>query len=116
MLGDLNPLALFESWIRNSATRVAPRLCATATAGVPTPDVSVVDLTFTAEKDTSIEEIDALMKKAVQERNRGGHFGAAEILDLLWAWCRWFLGLHMHQSQTLVSRLFVGQGVARHRG
>ena len=32
--------------------------------GVPTPDVSVVDLTFTAEKDTSIEEIDALMKKA----------------------------------------------------
>eukprot|EP00438_Fugacium_kawagutii_P004115 Skav212867 [mRNA] locus=scaffold151:22202:27231:- [translate_table: standard] len=31
---------------------------------VPTPDVSVVDLTFTAEKDTSIEEIDALMKKA----------------------------------------------------
>jgi glyceraldehyde 3-phosphate dehydrogenase len=30
---------------------------------VPTPDVSVVDLTFTAEKDTSIEEIDALMKK-----------------------------------------------------
>jgi glyceraldehyde-3-phosphate dehydrogenase/erythrose-4-phosphate dehydrogenase len=31
--------------------------------GVPTPDVSVVDLTFTAEKDTSIEEIDALMKK-----------------------------------------------------
>ena len=32
--------------------------------GVPTPDVSVVDLTFTAEKDTSIEEIDALFKKA----------------------------------------------------
>jgi glyceraldehyde 3-phosphate dehydrogenase len=31
---------------------------------VPTPDVSVVDLTFTAEKDTSIEEIDSLMKKA----------------------------------------------------
>merc|ERR1719379_3070052 len=27
---------------------------------VPTPDVSVVDLTFTAEKDTSIEEIDRL--------------------------------------------------------
>merc|ERR1719214_548885 len=26
---------------------------------VPTPDVSVVDLTFTAEKDTSIKEIDA---------------------------------------------------------
>ena len=32
--------------------------------GVPTPDVSVVDLTFTAEKDASIEEIDALFKKA----------------------------------------------------
>jgi glyceraldehyde 3-phosphate dehydrogenase len=31
---------------------------------VPTPDVSVVDLTFRSEKDTSIEEIDALFKKA----------------------------------------------------
>ena len=31
---------------------------------VPTPTVSVVDLTFTAARDTSIEEIDALMKKA----------------------------------------------------
>jgi len=31
---------------------------------VPTADVSVVDLTFTAAKDTSIEAIDGLMKKA----------------------------------------------------
>jgi glyceraldehyde 3-phosphate dehydrogenase len=31
---------------------------------VPTPTVSVVDLTFTAQRDTSIEEIDALLKKA----------------------------------------------------
>ncbi len=31
---------------------------------VPTPTVSVVDLTFTASRDTSIEEIDSLMKKA----------------------------------------------------
>merc|ERR1712014_252651 len=31
---------------------------------VPTPDVSVVDLTFTAEKDTSIVEIDRLLKEA----------------------------------------------------
>ncbi len=31
---------------------------------VPTPDVSVVDLTVRTEKDTSIEEIDALLKKA----------------------------------------------------
>ena len=31
---------------------------------VPTPTVSVVDLTFTAARDTSIEEIDALFKKA----------------------------------------------------
>jgi glyceraldehyde 3-phosphate dehydrogenase len=31
---------------------------------VPTPDVSVVDLVFRATKDTSIEEIDGLMKKA----------------------------------------------------
>merc|ERR1719460_2338181 len=31
---------------------------------VPTPDVSVVDLTFTAEKDTSIQEIDKMLKNA----------------------------------------------------
>jgi len=33
---------------------------------VPTPDVSVVDLTFRSVKDTSIEEIDSLLKKASQ--------------------------------------------------
>merc|ERR1719238_741991 len=31
---------------------------------VPTPGVSVVDLTFTSEKDTSIKEIDEMLKKA----------------------------------------------------
>ncbi|MBF0299537.1 MAG: type I glyceraldehyde-3-phosphate dehydrogenase [Oligoflexia bacterium] len=31
---------------------------------VPTPDVSAIDLTFTSTKDTSIEEIDGLLKKA----------------------------------------------------
>jgi glyceraldehyde 3-phosphate dehydrogenase len=31
---------------------------------IPTPDVSVVDLTFRSEKDTSIEEIDKLLRKA----------------------------------------------------
>merc|ERR1719163_483251 len=31
---------------------------------VPTPDVSVVDLTFTSEKDTSIKEIEEMLKKA----------------------------------------------------
>ncbi|CAE7640241.1 unnamed protein product, partial [Symbiodinium pilosum] len=38
---------------------------------VPTPDVSVVDLTFTAEKDTSIEEIDGLLKKASESYMKG---------------------------------------------
>jgi glyceraldehyde 3-phosphate dehydrogenase len=38
---------------------------------VPTPDVSVVDLTFLAEKDTSIEAIDALMKKASESYLKG---------------------------------------------
>lgn len=38
---------------------------------VPTPDVSVVDLTFRAEKDTSIEEIDALLKKASESYLKG---------------------------------------------
>jgi glyceraldehyde 3-phosphate dehydrogenase len=38
---------------------------------VPTPDVSVVDLTFRTEKDTSIEEIDAALKKASQSYLKG---------------------------------------------
>merc|ERR1712178_148777 len=38
---------------------------------VPTPDVSVVDLTFTAEKDTSIEEIDKLFKAASESYMKG---------------------------------------------
>jgi glyceraldehyde 3-phosphate dehydrogenase len=38
---------------------------------VPTADVSVVDLTFRSVKDTSIEEIDALMKKASETYLKG---------------------------------------------
>ncbi len=38
---------------------------------VPTPTVSVVDLTFTASRDTSIEEIDSLMKKASETYMKG---------------------------------------------
>jgi glyceraldehyde 3-phosphate dehydrogenase len=38
---------------------------------VPTPDVSVVDLTFLTERDTSISEIDALMKKASESYLKG---------------------------------------------
>merc|ERR1719329_1926176 len=38
---------------------------------VPTPDVSVVDLTFTSEKDTSIQEIDAAFKKASETYMQG---------------------------------------------
>jgi len=38
---------------------------------VPTPDVSVVDLTFLAEKDTSIKEIDAMLKKASGDYMKG---------------------------------------------
>jgi glyceraldehyde 3-phosphate dehydrogenase len=38
---------------------------------VPTPDVSVVDLTFRAERDTSIEEIDSLLKKASESYMKG---------------------------------------------
>jgi len=44
---------------------------------VPTPTVSVVDLTFTAEKDTSIEEIDAALKKA-SETYLKGYLGYAD--------------------------------------
>jgi glyceraldehyde 3-phosphate dehydrogenase len=38
---------------------------------VPTADVSVVDLTFRSVKDTSIQEIDALMKKASETYLKG---------------------------------------------
>jgi glyceraldehyde 3-phosphate dehydrogenase len=38
---------------------------------VPTPNVSAVDLTFRAGRDTSIEEIDGLMKKASQTYLKG---------------------------------------------
>jgi len=38
---------------------------------VPTPTGSVVDLTFRATKDTSIEEIDAAMKKAAESYMKG---------------------------------------------
>merc|ERR1712139_121076 len=38
---------------------------------VPTPDVSVVDLTFTAEKDTSIAEIDKMFKDASESYMKG---------------------------------------------
>merc|ERR1719327_927001 len=38
---------------------------------VPTPDVSVVDLTFTAEKDTSIQEIDKMLKDATTSYMKG---------------------------------------------
>merc|ERR1712232_356091 len=38
---------------------------------VPTPDVSVVDLTFLAEKDTSIQDIDKLFKDASASYMKG---------------------------------------------
>jgi glyceraldehyde 3-phosphate dehydrogenase len=38
---------------------------------IPTADVSVVDLTFRSVKETSIEEIDALLKKASQSYLKG---------------------------------------------
>ena len=38
---------------------------------VPTPDVSVVDLTFIAEKDSSIEAIDKLFKDASASYMKG---------------------------------------------
>jgi glyceraldehyde 3-phosphate dehydrogenase len=38
---------------------------------VPTPDVSVVDLTFLAEKDTSIKEIDGFLKTATETYMKG---------------------------------------------
>jgi len=38
---------------------------------VPTPNVSVVDLTFRSTKDSSIEEIDSLMKKASESYLKG---------------------------------------------
>lgn len=44
---------------------------------IPTPDVSIVDLTFRAAIDTSIEEIDAFLKKA-SETYLKGYLGYAD--------------------------------------
>ena len=38
---------------------------------VPTPNVSVVDLTFRSTRETSIEEIDGLMRKASETYLKG---------------------------------------------
>ena len=38
---------------------------------VPTPDVSVVDLTFRTAKDTSIEEIDAAAEEGLRDLPQG---------------------------------------------
>ena len=38
---------------------------------IPTADVSVIDLTFRSAKDTSIQEIDELMKKASETYLKG---------------------------------------------
>jgi len=38
---------------------------------VPTPNVSAVDLTFVAKKETSVEEIQTMMKKASEEEMKG---------------------------------------------
>jgi glyceraldehyde 3-phosphate dehydrogenase len=38
---------------------------------IPTPDVSVVDLTFRSTRDTSIEEIDSLLKRASETYLKG---------------------------------------------
>jgi glyceraldehyde 3-phosphate dehydrogenase len=45
---------------------------------VATADVSVVDLTFRTEKETSIQEIDALIKKASKEGPLKGYLGYTE--------------------------------------
>lgn len=45
---------------------------------VPTPTGSVVDLTFRTEKDTSIEEIDALLKKAANTYLKGVLFATED--------------------------------------
>jgi len=38
---------------------------------VPTPNVSFVDLTFTAKRDTSIEDINQIMRAAADEKVLG---------------------------------------------
>ena len=55
---------------------------------VPTPNVSLVDFTFTSKKDTSIEEVNKILQKASQ-----GAYKA--ILDF--------------ETEPLVSRDFVGR-------
>jgi len=45
---------------------------------VPVPNVSVVDLTFRAERDTSIQEIDAALKAAAKEGSLKGFLGVTD--------------------------------------
>merc|ERR1719263_1001181 len=57
---------------RAAACNIIPSATGAAKAvGVPTPDVSVVDLTFISEKDTSIQEIDKLLKEASTSYMKG---------------------------------------------
>jgi hypothetical protein len=56
--------------VQNELHRVKGKLTGMAFR-VPTPDVSVVDLTFRSVKDTSIQEIDTLLKKASESYLKG---------------------------------------------
>ena len=49
---------------------------------VPTPNVSVVDLTFTAGRDTSAEEINAALQAAANDQGEGGLHGILGTTDL----------------------------------
>ena len=46
---------------------------------VPTIDVSLVDLTVETEKDTSVEEVNAAMKKAASEGQMANVFDYTEV-------------------------------------
>ncbi len=52
---------------------------------VPTPNVSLIDLTFTPGRDTSVEEVNALLKAAAEGADEGHPrlFGRAFGLDRL---------------------------------
>ncbi|MGB0845313.1 MAG: type I glyceraldehyde-3-phosphate dehydrogenase [Thiolinea sp.] len=49
---------------------------------VPTPNVSVVDLTFTAGRETSAEEINAAIQAAANDQNENGLYGILATTDL----------------------------------
>ena len=67
-------MVLTETGAAKAVAKVLPQLEGKLTGNairVPTPNVSIVDLTFTPKRDTSVEEVNALLKAASEGALKG---------------------------------------------